>query len=80
MNPCDWRQKIAKLSVRATAKSLGIKSPNCVLRYESGEREAPNSVAVKYSEISGGLVTGKDLDRVRKRFLRDVAKSKPAAA
>lgn len=70
MNPRDWRQKRAKLTLGGAAKVLGCSSASCVLRYERGEREAPNSVVLAYEKLSDGDVTGADLARVRKRFLR----------
>ena len=72
MEPAHWRKK-AKLSLREVARKLGVASPNSVLRYESGEREAPNSIALAYERVSGGDVTGEDLNRVRKRHLRAAA-------
>lgn len=69
MDPAAWRKR-EKLTVRGAAKRLGIKSAMSVLRYESGEREAPNSVAIAYERESGGEVSAEDLNRVRKRFLR----------
>jgi len=73
MDPAAWRVK-AKLTLRDVARRLGVASPMTVLRYERGEREAPNSVALRYERESGGQVTSEDLHRARQRFLRGQAK------
>lgn len=68
MDPAAWRKK-AKLSLRELAVRLRS-TRMTVSRYERGEREAPNSVALAYARESGDEVTGADLNRVRQRYLR----------
>ena len=70
MDPRAWRKKQAGLSLRAVATRLGCASPQTVRRYETGEREVPNSIALAYATESGGAVTAKDLDRTRNRYLK----------
>lgn len=70
MSPVKWRKQVAKKTLSEVATSLGCSSLSSVQRYETGEREAPNSVVLAYAKISDGQVTGEDLDLVRKRFLR----------
>lgn len=68
MDPAGWRKK-AKLSLRDLAARLGI-TRMTLSRYEKGEREAPNSVVLAYARESAGAVTGEDLNRARKRYVR----------
>ncbi len=63
-----WRKR-EKLTLREVALLLG-RTAMSALNYETGKREAPNSIALAYAKISKGEVTGADLHRVRKRFLR----------
>jgi transcriptional regulator with XRE-family HTH domain len=69
MLPADWRKK-AGLSLREVARRLGCSSASSVLRWETGEREAPNSVVLAYEHESGGAVSGADLNRVRSHYKR----------
>jgi predicted transcriptional regulator len=69
MVPAIWRKR-SGISLRNLALRLGC-TWSSARRYETGEREAPNSIALKYEEISGGEVTGEDLKRVRDRFLKN---------
>jgi transcriptional regulator with XRE-family HTH domain len=68
MVPARWRHQ-SKLSLRELAARLGI-TRMTLSRYEKGEREVPNSVVLAYARESDGQVTGEDLDRVRKRYVR----------
>jgi len=77
MDPRAWRKKAAR-TLTETALSLGLSSPSTVRRYETGEREAPNSIAIAYAEISGGAVSAEDLNRARQRFLRATSPIKAA--
>jgi DNA-binding transcriptional regulator YdaS (Cro superfamily) len=76
MDPAEWRNK-AGLSLRALAARLGC-AWSSVRRWENGETEAPNSIAQAYERESKGEVTGADLHRVRKRYLRNSEKRKAA--
>jgi transcriptional regulator with XRE-family HTH domain len=67
MVPSSWRKQ-RELSLRAVAQLLGVESPSSVLRYERGEREAPNSIALAYERISAGAVTSEDLARAHRAF------------
>ena len=78
MLPADWRKK-AGLSLREVARRLGCSSASSVLRWESGEREAPNSVVIAYDKISKGEVTSSDLNKARKKHLRADSASLDAA-
>lgn len=74
MDPAAWRKK-AKISLRDLANRLGC-AWSSVRRYERGEHEAPNSIVLAYEKISKdekgvSQVTGADLHRVHKRFLRE---------
>jgi len=75
MDPRAWRKKKARLPLADVALLLGVSSPNTVRRYETGEREAPNSIALAYERVSAGAVSAEDLNRARSRFLR---KSSPS--
>lgn len=75
MHPTAWRKKKG-LTLRQVAKLLERSSASVVLRWETGELEAPNSVALAYERISKRAVTAEDLNRVRKAFLA----SSPQAA
>ena len=68
MFPATWRKQ-QQLSLRAVARMVGVVSATTVLRYERGEREAPNSVALAYEKTSRSLVTSEDLAHVRRSFL-----------
>jgi transcriptional regulator with XRE-family HTH domain len=75
MTPSAWREK-AGLTLKETAKRLGVSSASCVFRYERGEREAPNSVVLAYEresrdENGAPQVTGADLQRVHQKWERD---------
>jgi len=78
MEPAEWRKK-AGLTLKQAAQRLDCSSASCVFRYERGEREAPNSVVLAYGRESDGEVTGEDLNRVPKRFLRSEGKGRAAA-
>lgn len=67
MDPASWRK--TQGSLREWARKL--KRPwSSLRRWENGESEAPNSIVVAYDKASEGLVTGRDFERVRRRFLR----------
>jgi transcriptional regulator with XRE-family HTH domain len=68
MDPLDWRQE-AGLTLKDLATKCG-KGISTVRRYETGEKEAPNGVALIYERTSGGKVTSEDFARVRKQWLR----------
>jgi transcriptional regulator with XRE-family HTH domain len=74
MDPAAWRKREG-LSVRKAARRLGIRSPMSVLHYETGAREAPNSIVLAYERESAGTVTGADLHKVRQRYLRGQSKA-----
>lgn len=77
MNPFAWRKKAA-LSLREVASQIGVSSAMSVLRYESGAREVPNSVALAYERISKRAVTSEDLDQARTEFLKAASVTKAA--
>jgi transcriptional regulator with XRE-family HTH domain len=77
MDPAAWRKKIG-WTLKKAALRLGCSSASVVFRYERGEREAPNSIALAYERESKGEVTSEDLHRVHKRWLR--AEETPKAA
>jgi transcriptional regulator with XRE-family HTH domain len=71
MTPAAWRKREG-LTLRELAARLGCTRMSA-MRYESGEREAPNSIALTYERISGGEVTAEDLNRARGRYLHSKA-------
>lgn len=68
MNPAVWRQK-AKKTLAEVAGLVGCSSPTTVQRWERGEREVPNSVALAYASASNGEVTAEDLNKARQAYL-----------
>lgn len=79
MNPETWRKK-AKKTLREAAALLGCSSHVTVERYETGKREAPNSIVIAYEKQSAGKVTAADLNRVRKKYLASIGEPKPVKA
>ena len=73
MTPKRWRTE-AGLSLRKVAALL-----NCgrmtVLRYETGEREPPLSVVMRWRAVSEGAVSDLDLVKVRRRFLQGTSRA-----
>ncbi len=77
MTPRAWRKEVSGLSLRELALRLGVSSPNSVRNYESGQREAPNSIVIAWTEASAGAVTSEDLNVVRKAWLsKEAAREK----
>lgn len=70
MAPSEWRKQ-ARLRLADLATHAGCASASSVMRYERGDREAPNSVVLAYQHLSKGLVTGEDFAAVRARYLAD---------
>lgn len=77
MGPREWRQS-QKLKLEDVAALLKCCSRMSVWNYETGRRDAPNSVVVAYDKISGGKVTSDDLHAVREA--RKKSKSRKRAA
>jgi len=81
MAPKEWRESVnLKLEdVAARLKRAGVRriSRMSVWNYETGRRDAPNSVVVAYGKISDNRVTADDLHSVRRGWLR--AQPKAAA-
>ena len=75
MAPGDWR-KSENLKLEDVAALLG-RSRMSVWHYETGRRDAPNSVVLAYRKISKGRVTSDDMQAVRRAWLR--AKTRNAA-
>lgn len=68
MAPKEWRDSEG-LKLEDVAALLK-RSRMSVWNYETGRRDAPNSVARAYEKISKGKVTSEDLHAVRRGWLR----------
>lgn len=75
MAPKEWRESEG-LKLEDVAALLK-RSRMSVWNYETGRRDAPNSVVVGYDKISDGKVTSDDLHAVRRA--RQKLKSRKAA-
>jgi transcriptional regulator with XRE-family HTH domain len=67
MAPKEWRDSEG-LKLEDVAALLK-RSRMSVWNYETGRRDAPNSVVRLYAKISKGKVTSDDLHAVRRKFL-----------
>jgi transcriptional regulator with XRE-family HTH domain len=79
MDPADWRRQ-AKKTLAEVAALVGCSSLSSVQRYETGEREAPNSISLAYRRISGGAVTPEDFENARKKYRRRTARRARSSA